>query len=315
MVKTFKDFISKDENVPKNLDEHGIVMGIKKMKSPKEKPLKESMEDFEHDHKYDHYDHEILTKNWGEHSQGTNKGLIALRRYTEDSGPFNRILARHPHKYAHAGLSPHEHSEVFGETNVAGIESSPHKLRNTVAHLDSQFKPTNGHVTVYSGISGDHAEKIKDALSHGNGVHSNRYTSTSLSPVVAHEFAEDRSSSSQPRHIMKIDVPDGHPHVYVPAQLNTHYNPHMQGEREVLLPRHTLFRHTGKIDEYNHDDGGNPRLFVHHMEAVHPDDHHKFNHHVFHKGENVPEDAHDDEKVLKDKNNKETDDLLKALHP
>lgn len=81
---------------------------------------------------------------------------------------------------------------------------------------------------------------MNDVSAHKGTFYTSRYLSTSLDPHVAEQFGNEGWT----RHMMKIHVPKGHPVSYT-APISE--NPK---QREVLLPRNTLFKHTGKVDTH-----------------------------------------------------------------
>lgn len=235
--------------------------------------------------------------------------------YSEDSSMMNMHHAHATTIHAHNSLTPtHDmdastknyseyHSDDAGPEGHPGRESGGH-YRNNIAHMDAAFHPLHKDMTVFSGVKQEsHGDTLGAAMKSGATFHSNRYTSTSLSPNIAVGFSRDHNhydgktgamvSGDRTRHVMKIHIPAGHPHVYLSG-----ISRHGPAEKELVLPRNTLFRHTGRVDTHKRAMGsnevkyntgsqfseGNHVTHIHHLELVHPDDHHKYGHEVFHKG-------------------------------
>lgn len=288
------------------MDNNGVMFGFER----NAEVLSESVEDTKSWLKSNHSvedeednDHDLKHLNaptLGLHGSDTHKKQHTFwRKYTVHSSILNKNHAISPVVYGHKEIKPE------GEMDIDNYDhSGGDGYMHTLAHMDNAFIPTHKDLTVYSGISTDHhIANVENALKHDKGVHSNRYTSTSLSPHVAYTFTHGRrdldkdgvpQSANVDRHILKIHVPKGHPHVYTSG-----ISAQGDKEKELVLPRNTLFKHTGKIEthvrpmvdrevKYIHGGRfkeGNWITHVHHVEAIHPDDHHKFNHTAFHHGD------------------------------
>jgi len=130
-------------------------------------------------------------------------------------------------------------------------------------HLDAAINnnKTPEPLTVYSGIGYDPRKRMnKDGV-----VHHPAYLSTSLERESAKTFAAknstiDHENKTIHRHMLQIDVPQGHPSALVP---------HNTFEKELVLPRGMNLRHK-KTDTNETTSPYGEKLihYTHHMEIV-----------------------------------------------
>lgn len=189
----------------------------------------------EHLHKalVNHYD------NYDDSSRDT------LRDYTIGSHNLNSFLF----KRQNSSFKPTEsQNKVYGEKinfmdDALKRHKTPHKL------------------TVYSGMKYD----PRTAIDKNNVVLHPSYLSTSLDKHQALDFANsgDYKGDNSHRHIMKINVPKGHPGAYV------EHLTHNEGEKEFILPRGTKLKYRGtQSHEGFGDQQGDYTLHEHAMDIV-----------------------------------------------
>lgn len=129
---------------------------------------------------------------------------------------------------------------------------------------------TPANLVVHTGVRGPSARKLQNHLlkhgdSKGLNVIQHGYTSTSLRPSVAKNFADfslspetsyhDKNGEKH-THSLKIHVPKGHPGAYI-EHLAVH-----EHEREFILPRNTKL-HIHAAPEIEHKLS-NPFMKAHH---------------------------------------------------
>jgi hypothetical protein len=150
---------------------------------------------------------------WKQHDRAlmdTHDKLMAHYRHTHDR--FEAQLSRYGRGSAtlnyHLMLNP-----------KAPAPEEALRLDHALNHA-----PTPDHLTVYTGISNEHASKVRS----NDVVHHPAFLSTSLRMSTAQMFAHSQASHD----IIKIHVPSNHRGVYIGdlSGKNSH-------EREFLLPR------------------------------------------------------------------------------
>jgi hypothetical protein len=152
----------------------------------------------------------FVSSRWKQHDKtliGTHDALMRHYRGTHDK--YETILNTYGR-----GSSLLNHKLMTGETPEQAL-----RLDHALHH---QVTPDN--MVVYSGISNDHAAKVRS----NDVVHHPAFLSTSLRMSTAQMFSHSQSS----RDILKIHVPAGHPGAYIGELSGS--NSH---EKEFLLPR------------------------------------------------------------------------------
>lgn len=302
MIKTFKDFNSKG---PINLDKKGIVFGFDREQFPlnlddhdfefgigdKNARLHESGKIYKEpsglitdqrksfDAAYG-LDHDKIREQSQQHDfdnehVATHPSRQLLRDYSSHSRLLNERLKGKTNIPFHTSrVDEKEHTETLSAArdSMRELGATNHGVLQATRHIDSTMTPTKKPHTVFSGVTGEDIHTIKK----DRPFHTGRYVSTTIAPHVAKGF-----SYGKEKHVLKIALPAGHPHVWMGSLGDPQ-------EKEIVLPRHTLFRHTGKVDTHFHGkDNSEHVVRVHHVEAIHPDDHHKYGHTAFHgKDEN-----------------------------
>lgn len=188
----------------------------------------------------------------------------ALRDYTESSRDTNDMLWEHHHNNKGKPYIP-DQEDIEGDGG------------SHIHHLDNAIKSklTPKPMTVYSGTKHDPRHMQKS----GGMVHHPAYLSTSLDHKIAKNFAKMHGEEDVPdgdedqhHHILKINVPKGHPHAYLENGITTNTNE----EHEVLLPRALNLKHvktTTKASIIRRPEkfGGSLTKYVHTHEMQLPD--------------------------------------------
>lgn len=163
------------------------------------------------------YAHQIgmsISKGW--QSKMSKKERADIEAYREGSGPVNDFLRNGTDRPIRA------HPDYPGASKNAG---------DAVKSLDSAIKkaaPLEGDLVVYRGIHGDFAQKLGD----GSEFTDKGFTSATLHAQYAHNLFAGEGGS-----VIKITVPAGRKVAYLSQD---------GAEKEVLLPRNSTFRITGK---------------------------------------------------------------------
>ena len=163
-----------------------------------------------------------------------------INRYTDDSQDLNS------YHWSKTNVHHDRDSYMDKETEKMDAALSHHK--------------TPHPITVYSGTKMDptlHAHPFTGVVSHP------AYLSTSLDKKQAKGFAR-ANASSKDKHILKIDIPEGHKGAYVA---------HIGGiskEKEFILPRglNMRLKSTSKRTEINKINKQKETFHIHHMEIV-----------------------------------------------
>jgi hypothetical protein len=138
-----------------------------------------------------------------------------LWAYTADSSPLNKRLIEHAKDpTARQWMYPNElkrHDEFVGRMNSL---------------LHNHKTPFDFHA--YSGLGFNPEHIMEHGETHGK-LHLPAFTSTSLSPRIAHSFAEwkGRDNMLEHHHIVKIHIPQGSRGLY------------RRGEQEFILPNNS----------------------------------------------------------------------------
>lgn len=185
---------------------------------------------------FDH--HTELAKDAPKNDGLENEHTAALRGYTHGSFGMNEALLK-----KHSGAEIHDMFKPHHEGELAQGE----KVSAAIAH---HAKPLTRETHVYSGISTEHADLIKNG---GGVVHTPAFTSTSISPNQAHRFAKQSHITSTTdettrtydakydKHVLHFKLPAGYKKgVYVAPISPSHH------EAEYLLDKGQHWKVTGK---------------------------------------------------------------------
>lgn len=212
-----------------------------------------------HDHTTDavrHLEHENvhgLGKELEAHADHpSNQNLEHIVRYTSGSKTLNRELYNQ-----HINDPDSEPDRHIGTHDVHGLDAA------------LKHKTTDRPLTVFSGVKWHPGHAAQQ--NSQRKVFLPAYTSTSLRPHVAVDFAEamERGTSNEydsweshhgpDNHMLKIHVPKGHHGSYVGDSSK------YKEEKEFLLPRRTTLKidpHP-EVQHYRHDMGGkNGRVHI-----------------------------------------------------
>lgn len=164
----------------------------------------------------------------------SNRGVAALRHYTDDSKHINREIR----KAYNSGKS-------FGEV----LSTKNDRTRIHLDHAISKTKPLKSSTHVYHGTTVD---PRKDTH---NGVWTNKnYTSTTLNPSHTHYFR-----NSEKGHIIHFHLPKGSKHgLYADALNRTDVG---EPEHEYILAHGQKWKHVGS----EHVKDGYQSYTLHHM--------------------------------------------------
>lgn len=235
------------------------------------------------------------------HHKYSYNGKRVWADYTSMSAAFNR--ASKNQKKAQPFRNSSDVPHVYDASAFDKEHPSDDDLNHAQHHIDSTMTPAHKQLTTFSGVRGNRASDMSK-MERGDTFHHNGYTSSSLSTHEAHQFARYEPTGHRGpegvehahAHMLHVTTPVGHPVAYVDHVSST------EGEKELIHPRNTLFRHTGKVTKITSDiphmendkwDSSRKEfskkpmrhtLFIHHVEAVHPDEHKFHNHTAFHEG-------------------------------
>lgn len=154
----------------------------------------------------------------------------SLRTFAEGSTALNKYLSKTHRK------------ESTKEFKKWGVDS----IHQHIKTISSSFTPENTNkipLTVYSGIQQKYAHKLLK-FSKGQEFNVPSFVSTSFSPLVAFDFAQDynREGDENDVYILKILVEPG-------AGLSiSHISPHKK-EQEVILHHGIKMRYEGTLNE------------------------------------------------------------------
>lgn len=171
----------------------------------------------------------------------------AVSEYTYDSEHMNHALFKDKQegtKTAHSGATG---KLITHMDSVIGHHKLPQKT------------------TVYSGLH------FNPSDFHNGKVHLPAYTSTSLSPHVAANFGKphrtigDDGNPILHKHMMRLELPKGHNHVFTENHTN------LPGEMEVILPRDTKLKFGDKPSHVIKKPGFSGMTIHHHIWDAHLD--------------------------------------------
>jgi hypothetical protein len=169
---------------------------------------------------------------WGEHH------IKTIQSYT--SGQFRTVNSR----------------ILGGMTNH--IDEAHMSIMDSALHHHSTPEP----MTVYSGVSSEHAQDIL----HSEKVHHPAYLSTSISYHTASAFAKDThfKKSERHKHVLAIHVPQGHPGGYI------EHHTSIPMEHEFILPRDTVLHinHSKRQMVSEDTPWGKFHTYIHHATPV-----------------------------------------------
>lgn len=201
--------------------------------------------------------YEPIELQFGKHSQSSKKltesEIAKIKSLEKHYSKFTSDDIKHIKKYTSNSRS----------LNTALLKSGSKKLGNS--NLENHKKGMDAVVkrhaapkklTVYTGVGKNHPlEKHLNSDKHFHVRH-NAFTSASTSKNVAEDFVGYKAAKKNlyHTHMLKINVPKGHPGAYV-----DHHSLH-DGEREFILPRGTKLKvhpHP-KVTVDNYDHSGFP---------------------------------------------------------
>lgn len=123
-------------------------------------------------------------------------------------------------------------------------------IRQQIGELDELFTlrgaRTTEPQTVFRGIGSSTLGRLEDALRESSLVQDEGFSSTSLDPLVANDFAHLARSGYG--GVLQIEVPVGTSAVYVPGLLG--HRDAFASELELLLPRGTVYQVRREGDGY-----------------------------------------------------------------
>lgn len=314
-------------------------MGIKTFKSfsktSGKSPIHVNFLSFGIGNRFENEDDQMMSENMDDdndlHSSPTGKDIMgqAAQRYSDDTSSVENELIDH-HKYSHNGkrvwadytsmsaafnrasknqkkAQPFRNNSdvphIYDDSAFEKENPSDSDLNHAQHHIDSTMTPAHRTLVTFSGVRENRADMVSK-LKRGDTFHHNAYMSSSLSIPAAHQFSrytptgrrDAEGNEHAHAHMLHVTTPVGHPVAYVDHISST------TGEKELVHPRNTLFRHTGNITRITSDiphmendkwDGDKKdyskkpmrhTLFIHHVEVVHPDEHKFHNHTAFHEG-------------------------------
>lgn len=211
------------------------------------------------DERYGHHDSDEIKRTASEfersHTFSDDAGR-AWKDYSVGSREFNKALVSAGGTISKFNNKPPDETYDSSHTRIQANGYGRDNLQHITNHLDHSMKPMNKSHIVYHG-AGEGFGNILSNMKHGD-IHSYPgYTSASLSHDIAYDSVPDQTNA----HMARITIPHDHPSAYV-SNVSKH-----SSEREMVLPRHTLLQHSGRVDDFE-DHAGN-KLSVHHLEAVH----------------------------------------------
>ena len=151
--------------------------------------------------------------------------------------------------------------EVIEPEETSDLNNTAEKIVN-IHHALKEFPPAPEEFHVYAGMKQPTA--LSNIIRNGSFVHIPAFSSASLSPNVAHNFADIDYSSNGMRHVLKIKIKKG-------QQSGGYIEPHSSNadEEEFLLHANQLL-HITHSDNMRTKEG--TRVMVHHAEILTPDD-------------------------------------------
>jgi hypothetical protein len=250
-MKTFKQFIKdKEEEIPAFL----ISQGEHSKEKPKKKEIPSMMiSQGEHSRKKIKEEALAAADKLHDLETETNKHIGSdveeVHEKLNDAHDFNKLKPEHRgaiKDYTVSSLGVN--SELFqAHRNKEKPDSSIRtRVRNTDAAL-KQFKlPTR--LNTYSGVKFDPGKEAEN--SPDRKIHLPAYTSSSISPNVAHGFSKLSShptdSNKVVSHVLRFNLPEGHHGLYVGK-----HSEHSR-EKEFIIPRDTTVRIGDKPEVYQH---------------------------------------------------------------
>lgn len=151
--------------------------------------------------------------------------------------------------------------EVIEPEETSDLNNTAEKIVN-IHHALKEFPPAPEEFHVYAGMKQPTA--LSNIIRNGGFVHIPAFSSASLSPNVAHNFADIDYSSNGMRHVLKIKIKKG-------QQAGGYIEPHSSNadEEEFLLHANQLLHITHSVNMRTKEG---TRVMVHHAEILAPDD-------------------------------------------
>ena len=258
-MKTFKQYVEDEKDkIPSLLISQG-----EHSKEKKEKEIP-SMMISQGEHSREKIKEEILpASRLSQLEHETNKHIASdmgeVHAKLHDEQDFNKLKPEHRgaiRDYTISSLGVN--SELFqaNKNKEKPDRSLTTRIRNTDSAL-KQFKLSKP-LNTYSGVKFDPGREAGD--SPDRKIHLPAYTSSSISPKVAHGFSKMSSHPTDPTkrisHVLRFNLPEGHHGIYA-GQHSEH--PH---EKEFIIPRDTTVKIGDKPEVYQHPTNKNEEIHI-----------------------------------------------------
>jgi hypothetical protein len=201
----------------------------------------------------------ILETNWSS-NKDTNKQVGFLHDKLKNH--YGNIISSENDKqlsnYTATSYTINNHLWKQHQDDGNGYEFDNIGYRDRIDSIDNSLNrsKTPQKLSVYSGTAHDPRNYMNDK----NIVHHPAYISTSLSNQTAQKFT--MAHYGDIKHVLKINVPKGHPGAYVDHMSE---NP---GEHEFVLPRGLNLKYKGTTKHYPENTGLENEVHEHNMDIV-----------------------------------------------
>lgn len=171
-------------------------------------------------------------------------GTAAAARLGKASALLAAVVSSHEQTSLEEYTGPlylHINSKLRDRGYGLGLTAT---TRSFISGLDTLLKRPEAALPVtastYRGVSKRSVEVLEEAAAGSGLVWDEGFVSTSISKRVAQQFRAVKGKRTGA--VVRIDLPKGTPAAYVPAFSKSYTSTLMSTEKEVLLPRRSVFR-------------------------------------------------------------------------